>query len=80
MVHPYRRWPESVASMKCPCPPFLKKNMCKHVLGASSLMGLIQFPAEVLAEPLGQKRKRGRPMQTRPALSRQPGEEPDRAV
>ena len=65
---------QSVTDMKCSCPSFLKKNVCKHVLGVASLLGLLQFPVEVVVEPLGQKRKRGRPMQTRPALCRQPDE------
>ena len=63
-----------LGDMSCTCRCFLKKGKCKHVVGLGSIWGLVEITAAAKAQPLGQKRKRGRPTRVRPALERQPGE------
>lgn len=60
--------PNSINDGRCNCPAFLKEYMCKHVLGISIRMKYVFAPAEAKTVPIGQKRKRGRPSKTKPAL------------
>ncbi|XP_045489808.1 uncharacterized protein LOC123690393 [Pieris rapae] len=52
----------------CTCPQFYKKYICKHLLGLAIRLKLATPPLEAKALPIGQKRKRGRPTKSRPAL------------
>ncbi|KAL0821529.1 hypothetical protein ABMA28_004986 [Loxostege sticticalis] len=52
----------------CTCPQFYKKYICKHLLGLAIRLKLATPPSEAKALPIGQKRKRGRPTKSRPAL------------
>ncbi|CAK1603683.1 unnamed protein product [Parnassius mnemosyne] len=52
----------------CTCPQFHKKYVCKHLLGLAIRLKLATPPMEAKALPIGQKRKRGRPTKSRPAL------------
>lgn len=53
---------------KCNCPAFLKEYICKHVVGLAIRLKLVSVPPEAKTVPIGQKRKRGRPSKTKPAL------------
>ena len=55
----------------CNCPVFMKKNICKHSLGLEIHLKIADAPALAKTVPLGQRRKRGRPKQAKPALLRQ---------
>jgi uncharacterized Zn finger protein len=53
---------------KCTCPSFLKKYMCKHVIGLSIRLKYVKPPPAAKQVPIGQKRKRGRPSVATKAL------------
>ncbi len=53
---------------RCNCPPFAKDYICKHVVGLCIRLKLVSAPPEAKTVPIGQKRKRGRPSKTKPAL------------
>jgi hypothetical protein len=53
---------------KCDCPMFYKHYMCKHVMGLAIRLKLTSPPLEAKNVPIGQKRKRGRPTKSKPAL------------
>ena len=50
------------------CPYFLKKYMCKHVIGLAIRLKLAKPPAATKDVPIGQKRRRGRPSKATKAL------------
>lgn len=52
----------------CNCPAYLKDYLCKHVIGLGIRLKLISVPSEAKVIPIGEKRKRGRPSKTKPAL------------
>ena len=56
------------------CGWWLKHRICRHVIDAAVILGLIEYPTEAKNIPLGQKRKRERPEQNTAALIRQPSE------
>ena len=53
---------------KCSCPIFMKKYICKHIVGMAILKNLVEVPDEAKTVPLGQKRKRGRPARVTKAI------------
>lgn len=57
-------WIES----KCNCPAFMKKFMCKHILGIAIRLKYCCVPQEAKNLPIGSKRKRGRPAKAKKAL------------
>lgn len=52
----------------CDCPEFFTRYVCKHVLGLAIRLKLTTPPLEAKIIPIGQKRKRGRPTKSKPAL------------
>lgn len=62
-----------VRGSTCSCVNFLKHYMCVHVLCCRMYAGE-QPPSNIVAQPIQQKRKRGRPRNTTRALVRQPEE------
>lgn len=52
----------------CDCPEFFNRYVCKHVLGLAIRLKLTTPPLEAKMIPIGQKRKRGRPTKSKPAL------------
>lgn len=55
----------------CNCPEFLKCYVCHHSMGMEIRLEVTNPPAQAKTIPIGQKRKRGRPKLSRPALIRQ---------
>ena len=55
----------------CNCPEFHKSNVCHHSMGMEIRLKVTDPPAQAKTIPIGQKRKRGRPKLSRPALIRQ---------
>lgn len=53
---------------RCNCPIFSKVYTCKHVIGIAIRLKFVDPPIEAKAIPIEQKRKPGRPRNTRPAL------------
>ncbi len=53
---------------KCDCPAFLKKYICKHVVGMGIRSKSCKPPPAAKRVPIGEKRKRGRPAKAKPAL------------
>jgi hypothetical protein len=49
----------------------MKTNLCKHSLGMEIRLSVSDPPPEAKNVPLGQKKKRGRPKLSKPALLRQ---------
>jgi hypothetical protein len=58
----------------CTCPGWQKKFICKHVISVAYRLNKVDFPLAAQNVPIGRKRKRGRPMNTRQALNFQPNE------
>lgn len=52
----------------CDCPDFYRKYVCKHLIGLAIRLKFVMPPLEAKAQPLGLKRKRGRPTKARAAL------------
>jgi len=52
----------------CTCPFYLKKNICKHIVGLAINLKLTELSASAKDIPLGKKRKRGRPGKATKAL------------
>ena len=52
----------------CNCPQFFKIYVCKHIIGLAIRLKLATPPLEAKLIPIGQKRKRGRPAKSKPAL------------
>ena len=57
---------------KCTCPSFLKKNICKHVVGVASIKKCIRIPSECKNVELEEKAKPGRKKHAVKALQLQP--------
>lgn len=55
---------------KCDCGNFFKEYICEHVIGVALRLKCVNAPVEAKTIPIGQKRKRGRPAKSRPALQR----------
>ena len=53
---------------KCTCPYFLKKYMCKHLVGLAIRLKYVKPPPVAKDIPIGQRRKRGRPKKSSRAL------------
>lgn len=53
---------------ECTCPDYLKKFMCKHIIGLSIYYLHLEPPAEAMDRLIGPKRKRGRPSRASYAL------------
>uniref|UniRef100_A0A915E2L1 SWIM-type domain-containing protein n=1 Tax=Ditylenchus dipsaci TaxID=166011 RepID=A0A915E2L1_9BILA len=45
----------------CTCPVGIKKSPCKHSVMLMKITGILSYPRDATAEPLLQKKKRGRP-------------------
>lgn len=58
------KWKEG----QCTCPTFLKKFMCKHVIGLSIRLKYVKPPPAAKQVPIGEKRRRGRPNKATKAL------------
>ena len=54
-----------VSDSICTCPSYLKKLVCKHVLGMLIRLKKVDVPSAAKSVPFGQKRKRGRPAQAK---------------
>jgi hypothetical protein len=52
----------------CNCPSFLKRYMCKHVVGLAIRSKFCTPPIEAKNIPIGQKRRRGKPSKAKKAL------------
>lgn len=52
----------------CSCPSFMKKFVCKHMVGLAIRLKFLTPPLEAKALPLNQKRRRGRPSKAKKAL------------
>lgn len=52
----------------CDCPDFYRKFSCKHLIGLAIRLKYVTPPLEAKSQPLGLKRKRGRPTKARAAL------------
>ena len=52
----------------CTCPYFLKRFVCKHLLGLAIRLKLTSAPPAAKNVPIGEKRRRGRPKKTSRAL------------
>jgi len=52
----------------CSCPVFLKSIICKHIIGLAIKLNLYEVCSEAKSVPIGQKRKRGRPIKASAAL------------
>lgn len=59
------------ASGICDCGRFFKEYMCDHVIGVALRLKCLTVPNEAKTIPIGQKRKRGRPAKSKPALQTQ---------
>jgi hypothetical protein len=66
-----RHWTIVNDNFNCNCPVFMKPNLCKHSLGMEIRLSVSDPPPEAKNVPLGQKKKRGRPKLSKPALPRQ---------
>lgn len=56
---------------ECDCRDYFKLYMCEHIIGIAIRLKIVKPPAEAKNVPIGQKRKRGRPAKSKPALVRQ---------
>lgn len=52
----------------CSCPSYMKKFVCKHMVGLAIRLKFVTPPLEAKALPLNQKRKRVRPSKAKKAL------------
>lgn len=62
---------ENWQSGTCNCENFLKKYICEHLIGVALRLKCATAPIEAKSIPIGQKRKRGRPAKSKPALEMQ---------
>ena len=60
------KWKDGV----CTCPAFFKDYLCKHILGLAIRRKDVKPPPAAKQIPIGQKRKRGRPIKATKALLR----------
>lgn len=56
---------------RCDCVIGFKQYLCEHIVGIALRLKIVEAPAEAKNLPLGQKRKRGRPAKSKPALEHQ---------
>jgi len=52
----------------CTCPNYLKKYICKHIVGIAMRCKYVKPPPAAKQVPIGEKRKRGRPKKSSKAL------------
>lgn len=74
MVHTTFNYPLTSANWslgRCDCEIGFKQYLCEHIVGVALRLKVVEAPAEAKALPLGQKRKRGRPAKSKPALEHQ---------
>lgn len=74
MVHTTFDYPVSSENWifgRCDCSSGFKQYLCEHIVGVALRLKIIEAPAEAKTIPLGQKRKRGRPAKSKPALQQQ---------
>ena len=71
---------DSWKSSKCTCPHYSKNYICKHIIAIAAVKELFQYQDSATQIPIGQKRKIGRPLATKPALERQPHEHPEYGI
>lgn len=62
---------ENWALGRCTCPAYLKKYLCKHVIGLAIRLKVAEIPPAAKQIPVGQKRRRGRPKKATKALLRE---------
>lgn len=55
----------------CDCGNFFKNFLCEHLIGVALRLKVVNAPIEAKTVPIGQKRKRGRPAKSKPALQLQ---------
>lgn len=60
----------------CTCPCYLKQYMCKHVIGMQLWLHNLELPDRIRWVE-NKRAKRGRPLQAKPALVRQPSPHSD---
>ncbi|RNA18420.1 hypothetical protein BpHYR1_007023 [Brachionus plicatilis] len=55
---------------KCSCRWYIKKNICKHLIGISEILNIpgCEIPLSAKNIPIGEKRKPGRPAKAKQAL------------
>lgn len=53
---------------ECDCADGFKLFLCHHLIGIALRLKITEAPAEAKSIPIGQKRKRGRPAKSKPAL------------
>ena len=58
----------------CTCSIWQKNYKCSHMIAACCLLQLCDFNTVAMSQPIGMKRRQGRPKQTKSALIRQPSE------
>lgn len=61
---PIGKWEDGI----CNCRDFMKKFICKHLVGMAIRLKLTTAPAEAKNIPIGAKRKPGRPSKAKKAL------------
>ena len=59
---------------ECSCAVWLKNYKCSHIIAISCRLELCHFITVAMAQPIGMKRRQGRPKNTFPALRHQPQE------
>lgn len=57
-----------ISTSLCSCPVFMKKYVCKHILGVALRLHLAKAPADANPSKLNDKKKRGRPKLAKKAL------------
>lgn len=62
---------ENWLKSECQCSDYYKLYMCHHIIGIAIRLKCVIPPAEAKSVPIGEKRKRGRPAKSKPALVRQ---------
>ena len=58
----------------CTCPDWMKNYKCNHIIAISCRLKLCDFTTIAMVQPIGMKRRKGRPKNTMPSLIRQPVE------
>ena len=76
----YQKWKQRVhvvvlnnqnwIASTCSCSKWQKQYVCKHVVGVATLKGLYKIPEAARTDPIGRKRKVGRPKKAAKALVR----------
>lgn len=71
IVHVKFNYPVSAENWNyacCDCAMCFKQYVCEHIVGIAIRLKIVEAPVEAKNVPLGQKRKRGRPAKSKPAL------------